>query len=247
MTAPFSKHSAFTLIELLTVIAIIGILAAIIIPVVGKVRDTARTAQCISNWRQWDTAIKLHINDNKDRFPITINPPPAPNAPTKEPWYQIAPYLGIPGTSPMPAAAGYDKIKTIMYGTMACTTKYNRPYRERNQALWWTFGISDQVSGRPYGSLTAPSRTLLGIDHCTESPVANILQWFERKDYETNPLRLRTASPKPHVGKVNVLYADGHVRTLRASQIMIGDHLRADPTYDGSKDNDPIGDPAYDQ
>ena len=44
--------AAFTLIELLTVIAIIGILAAIIIPTVGKVRDSARSAQCISNMRQ---------------------------------------------------------------------------------------------------------------------------------------------------------------------------------------------------
>ncbi|AHF91242.1 N-terminal cleavage protein [Opitutaceae bacterium TAV5] len=60
---------AFTLIELLTVIAIIGILAAIIIPTVGKVRETARKAQCASNLRQVGMAIMAYAGDNKDRLP----------------------------------------------------------------------------------------------------------------------------------------------------------------------------------
>lgn len=58
--------NAFTLIELLTVIAIIGILAAIIIPTVGKVRQSARRAECASNLRQLHTAIMLHAQDEKD-------------------------------------------------------------------------------------------------------------------------------------------------------------------------------------
>lgn len=46
-----SSRQAFTLIELLTVIAIIGILAAIIIPSVGKVRENAQRAKSASNLR----------------------------------------------------------------------------------------------------------------------------------------------------------------------------------------------------
>lgn len=59
------SHHAFTLIELLTVIAIIGILAAIIIPTVGKVRETALKSTCSSNLRQLGLAVQLFVNDHR--------------------------------------------------------------------------------------------------------------------------------------------------------------------------------------
>jgi prepilin-type N-terminal cleavage/methylation domain-containing protein/prepilin-type processing-associated H-X9-DG protein len=68
-------HRAFTLIELLTVIAIIGILAAILIPVVGSVRHSARSAQSLSNLRQIGLVTALYANDNSDRFPFLNRSP----------------------------------------------------------------------------------------------------------------------------------------------------------------------------
>lgn len=63
-----TRLQAFTLIELLTVIAIIGILAAIIIPTVGKVRAAARSAQSISNAKQVGVAMLLYAQDNKNKI-----------------------------------------------------------------------------------------------------------------------------------------------------------------------------------
>lgn len=47
-----SGKQCFTLIELLIVIAIIAILAAMLMPALSKARDKARTTQCVGNLRQ---------------------------------------------------------------------------------------------------------------------------------------------------------------------------------------------------
>ena len=60
------KRSAFTLIELLSVIAVIGVLAAILIPVVGKVRKSSYDATCTSNLRQVSAAYLLMMSDNNN-------------------------------------------------------------------------------------------------------------------------------------------------------------------------------------
>lgn len=90
---------AFTLIELLTVIAIIGILASIIIPTVGAVRNKARAVQCVSNLRQLHAGIILFANDNKEQLPFKLG---ASTDWSPEFWHRnIYPYIAaIPGATP---------------------------------------------------------------------------------------------------------------------------------------------------
>ncbi|MCC5788825.1 MAG: prepilin-type N-terminal cleavage/methylation domain-containing protein [Opitutales bacterium] len=65
---PFIRTGGFTLIELLTVIAIIGILAGILVPVIGRVRDSARTTESAANIRQLGLANTVYANDNRDQM-----------------------------------------------------------------------------------------------------------------------------------------------------------------------------------
>ncbi|MCC6661998.1 MAG: type II secretion system protein [Phycisphaerales bacterium] len=59
---------AFTLIELLVVIAVIALLIGILLPALGKARDTGRAVVCISNLAQFSKAVQLYANDWKDRI-----------------------------------------------------------------------------------------------------------------------------------------------------------------------------------
>ncbi len=71
----FSRNqrcSAFTLVELLIVIAIIAVLAAILFPVFARARETARRASCQSNLKQISLGAMQYIQDYDERYPLGV-------------------------------------------------------------------------------------------------------------------------------------------------------------------------------
>lgn len=61
--------AGFTITELLVVMGIIGILAAIVFPVVIKTREGAKVTECLSNMKQIGTGLFLYTGDFNGRFP----------------------------------------------------------------------------------------------------------------------------------------------------------------------------------
>jgi prepilin-type N-terminal cleavage/methylation domain-containing protein/prepilin-type processing-associated H-X9-DG protein len=87
---------AFTLAELLVVIAVIGVLAGLLLPVLGRARESARGAACLNNLRQWGLATYLYIADHDGYLPRDGAPTPTASS-TNYGWYiQLPKQLKLP-------------------------------------------------------------------------------------------------------------------------------------------------------
>ena len=67
-------RTAFSLIELLIVIGILSLLAALLFPVFERTRENGRAAVCLSNMRQIGMSLNLYVQDYDETFPMNRFP-----------------------------------------------------------------------------------------------------------------------------------------------------------------------------
>ena len=210
--APNRTARGFTLIELLVVIAIIAILAAILMPVLARVRENARRTTCQSNLKQIGTAVSMYIQDYDDTFPMGQ----MAAVPSEEPtgfWYElILPYVKNGDVFRCPSL----RVNYATYRTMP--SPLGIAFGEVGYG--WNVGTqdgngTDGMGGRTWdgqpcvtlGMVDAPADTILVADM---SPyVGNILYL-----YCGQADSIHMSIPNLHFGGGNYVFVDGHVKFM---------------------------------
>jgi len=203
------RANGFTLIELLTVIAIIGILASILIPVVGRVRESARNSQSISNIRQLSLGVQLYSNDF-GFFPGT-NPR---NDPTVHFWgHEIEDYVAPvqPLAEVSDGSLWFAPNLLTRHGTIQGTnlTSYGM-----NKWLYTAAGSSGTKAQVNSEMIDNPSRKSMVMESL----------YVAGGHFDAMPAAYRFAAWRGHSPNneqdLNVGFVDGHVERMKIDDIL---------------------------
>jgi type II secretory pathway pseudopilin PulG len=74
-------RSAFTLVALLVIVAVLAILAAMLLPALAKAKSKSTQIQCVNNLKQCGLAFRIWEGDNNDKYPMDV---PMASGGTKE-------------------------------------------------------------------------------------------------------------------------------------------------------------------
>ena len=198
-------HRAFTLVEMLVVLAIITLLAAVLLPVFWTVRGQARQSSCASNLRQIGQAIAQYSADYDGCFPHAVDPSDkyGPEGWGGYPDFQaqipqlplmqdvLQPYIRSRQIFACPSDSGFqtsDFSSTELDAFPSSFGKFGTSYYLRTEIL---------IAHEAEASLRTPAQINVMFDGTGS--------WHGTR--------------LPHAPRYNVLFGDWHVKNLNAAQI----------------------------
>ena len=218
-----TQRRGFTLIELLVVIAIIAILAAILFPVFAQAREAARKTQCLSNTKQFGTAVMMYVQDYDELYPLSIYPASIGGSMRAFSVFDaIIPYTknaGIVACPSEPKAMDWDAILGVAasgiepnpgcFGGALGTSPGNFKYLSYNA----NYAVFQEGQGNPYfGGGGDPPTAMAALARPAENTIFG--DGILLCDFKSPIARLGKA-PRHHNG-VSCTYADGHSKFVKA-------------------------------
>jgi prepilin-type processing-associated H-X9-DG protein/prepilin-type N-terminal cleavage/methylation domain-containing protein len=169
-TAQIKRRSfAFTLVELLVVVAIIALLLSILLPALGRARALASNVKCQAQQHQIGLAIELYANTNDDFLvPFNEQVMPAGYSGPDFMWLELlVPYVNG-GTRD---AANYEQWQDQVIGSTWLCPDFQQTYQQEMQNFPWRIGYGLNMFAGPEGASTNP--WMPGVSTSWWNPGAN--------------------------------------------------------------------------
>lgn len=194
-----NESSAFTMIELLVVVAIIALLGAISFSVFSRVRQLGYRSTCQSNLHQISLAMQQYVQDNNGRYPLIFDPTMG--------WWSdsIKVYVHNDAIFRCPIYGSPEDVRSYPYFGGGTSYFYN------------TWRLNDRLnfSTRHESSLPPSSQTWLNF--CA---MPDTSETHEGVDVSSSCGRtLHLPLPTDHLGGTNCSFLDGHVKWMTLSQL----------------------------
>jgi prepilin-type N-terminal cleavage/methylation domain-containing protein len=195
-----SASRAFVLTELLVVLAVLSVLAAIAVPIILSSRAKSRFALCKSNLQQVNRAVLQYANEHSGFLPeMTQNRPPGGWW-----WYkeEVKTYVGLTGPS-----SANDKVFACPDDRGYGETAKNTPFWKTAKFNFTSYVLNSvnlpgmpHIAGRQVASIVSPEKTLLVMEWTAHAP----LSWHRSKTGRKN-------TPFYNDAESMVGFVDGHI------------------------------------